>query len=276
VISTKLAEDAGLSFAARGMMLYLLCKPDNWQVRMGDLERAANGMGEQATRTVFGELEAAGYVVRTKARNPKTGQWVYDTTVYESPVAVDAPTERGATADGPTVDGDTVDGSAVCGSAAHGSVLPLPITQSPSTHSREDANASSQAAPAGAPKREPREPSALQAQHNAAQTAVREHFERRTGLAAPEKGTAKGLATLWWNPIREICTLADWDVGRAVRVVDATLDRLKGLTVSDPNSIIKTARSVAAERKRQESRPVMAGGAIMMPSSRVGGNNDRR
>jgi hypothetical protein len=31
VMSRALAEDSNLSFAARGMMAYLLAKPDNWR-----------------------------------------------------------------------------------------------------------------------------------------------------------------------------------------------------------------------------------------------------
>jgi len=38
MLDKRLTENNELSYGARGMMAYLLSKPDNWQVRMADLE----------------------------------------------------------------------------------------------------------------------------------------------------------------------------------------------------------------------------------------------
>jgi hypothetical protein len=258
VVSTALAQDENLSFAARGMLLYLLSKPDDWQVRMGDLERASS-LGEKGTRALFAELEATGYATRTRSRD-SGGRWRYETVIHEAPVS--GADESPITAGGPTACRDTVCRSTARGEGAH--VLSMESTNYGPL--RDDANASSQA-PTEQNSEKKRAQSAEQRQHNAAQTAVREHFERRTGLHMPETGKRTGIATLWWNPIREICGLVDWDVGRAVRLVDATIDRLAGLTISDPNSIVKTARALAAQGQGR-ARKRLPGGAIHMPSSR--------
>ncbi len=91
---------------------------------------------------------------------------------------------------------------------------------------------------------------------------VREHFTRRTGLRPPGGDGAKHkreMAALWWNPIAEICELAGWDVGAACKLIDAALEKMEELTVSDPNSIVKTCRAVAGEmalRRTSQERQV--------------------
>jgi len=93
-------------------------------------------------------------------------------------------------------------------------------------------------------------------------SAVREHFTRRTGLRPPGGSGAKHkreVAALWWGPIAEICELAGWDVGAACKLIDAALEKMEELTVSDPNSLIKTCRAVAGEmalRRTSQERQV--------------------
>ena len=103
---------------------------------------------------------------------------------------------------------------------------------------------------------------------DAAQTAVREHFEHKTGLTLPTGNNRKGIASQWWNPIKELLTMTDYDVGRATALVDAALLRLEGLTVSDPHSLLKTARSLIAEKKRKSTIPRDEFGGINLPMSR--------
>ncbi len=94
------------------------------------------------------------------------------------------------------------------------------------------------------------------AAQNILRRAVREHFCKRTGLRLPGgagESHRREVATLWWGPIREICDLAGWDERRALRLVDEALKEMEGLTVSDPHSIIKVCRAVAA-RGHQEER----------------------
>ena len=89
---------------------------------------------------------------------------------------------------------------------------------------------------------------------NAARSEVESHFKARTNLRYPPGMNAQAKGRMWWNPIREICELANWDVTLAKQIVDDALKELTGLTVSDPNSIIKTARSVAAKVPKKPTR----------------------
>src|SRR5690349_18755014 len=84
LISRALAEDETLSLEARGLMLYLLAKPPDWQIMMGDLQRAAR-CGRDQTRRILHECEAAGYIVREQTNNPANGRWQWVSMVYETP-----------------------------------------------------------------------------------------------------------------------------------------------------------------------------------------------
>jgi hypothetical protein len=87
---------------------------------------------------------------------------------------------------------------------------------------------------------------------NEVRRSLETHFLERTGLPAPRAASARerrAAGSLWWAPLREIAELAGWDVDVGRRLIDISLRRLDGMTVSDPNSIIKTARAVSAENK---------------------------
>lgn len=83
-MSRALFEDSTLSFEARGVMGYILVKPDDWNVRITDL-RNAGGIGRDKTYRIIDELITAGYIKRvTERREDGT---IGDTTyfVYEEP-----------------------------------------------------------------------------------------------------------------------------------------------------------------------------------------------
>ena len=83
-------------------------------------------------------------------------------------------------------------------------------------------------------------------QQNAVRKAVSEHFQQLTNLKPT--GNAKSLGRLWWSPIREICELTEWNEQRACAIVSDVVKSLAGLTISDPNSILKTARATVAQQ----------------------------
>lgn len=83
VMNRALAENDCLSYAARGLMCYLLAKPDDWEVRVGDLINKSPG-GIRHVRAILKELEAHGYLKRTR-RKMINGRFAWSTTVYESP-----------------------------------------------------------------------------------------------------------------------------------------------------------------------------------------------
>lgn len=83
VSSRALPEDARLSWAARGLLWYLLAKPDNWQVMFGDLLRAGDA-GRDRLRGLLRELETVGYLGRVRTHNAQ-GRWQWVSTIYENP-----------------------------------------------------------------------------------------------------------------------------------------------------------------------------------------------
>jgi hypothetical protein len=76
-------NDERLSWEARGLMGYLLSKPNDWKIRMGDLEKRGPAGGRKIKR-MLAELRLNGYMnrIRLKLENGKF-DWITD--VYESP-----------------------------------------------------------------------------------------------------------------------------------------------------------------------------------------------
>ena len=81
-------EDSRLSFRARGILAYLLSKPDDWRCRSEQLA-AASTDGRFAVRSALAELEAAGYLSRDRERfMGESGRWEWHTvtTVRDHPI----------------------------------------------------------------------------------------------------------------------------------------------------------------------------------------------
>ncbi|NYF21938.1 hypothetical protein HDC36_003414 [Xanthomonas sp. JAI131] len=72
VLSKAISEDARLSWAARGLLVYLLGKPDHWEISVESLRRQTEGArvrtGRDGVYALLGELEKAGYLVRQQQR----------------------------------------------------------------------------------------------------------------------------------------------------------------------------------------------------------------
>lgn len=83
VISNAAINDARLSFRARGVLVWLLAKPDDWTTSAEALASQATE-GRDAVRSAMRELGNAGYIVRDKHRGPG-GTWVSCLTIYEEP-----------------------------------------------------------------------------------------------------------------------------------------------------------------------------------------------
>jgi hypothetical protein len=82
VADAEIFEDKLLSFGARGLMAYLLTKPDNWEVRRDHLV-SASPAGRVALQRMINELKEAGYMHRSQENDPATGKFVTVTVVYE-------------------------------------------------------------------------------------------------------------------------------------------------------------------------------------------------
>ena len=79
------AQDARLSWAARGVLAYLFSKPDDWEINAQAMMREGD-LGRDGLYRVLGELREAGYVIRKQERRADgtLGRWVTD--VHETPI----------------------------------------------------------------------------------------------------------------------------------------------------------------------------------------------
>lgn len=82
VVDRRAVTDQSLSFRARGLLVWLLDKPDDWTIRSDTLSEAATE-GREAVRSAMRELQDRGYLVK-RAVAPSLGggsEWV----LYEVP-----------------------------------------------------------------------------------------------------------------------------------------------------------------------------------------------
>ncbi len=88
ILDNKLINDKTLSFRARGVLAYLLSKPQTWEAKIPDLVANSGKEGLNAIQTVLKELREARYLIlrrgefRDDNNERKLGSW-YD--VYEEP-----------------------------------------------------------------------------------------------------------------------------------------------------------------------------------------------
>lgn len=84
VVDSRTVDDERLSFRARGLLVWLLNKPDNWTVNSNAI-KSRGREGRDAIRTALNELESAGYLQRRTTRDPKTGRVSTEQNVLEHP-----------------------------------------------------------------------------------------------------------------------------------------------------------------------------------------------
>jgi Mn-dependent DtxR family transcriptional regulator len=61
VVDQAIIDDERLSIAARGVLVMVLSKPDDWQVRVDDLRRRCK-VGRDSMYNLLNELKDGGYV----------------------------------------------------------------------------------------------------------------------------------------------------------------------------------------------------------------------
>ena len=87
VIHNELIDDTRLSWKARGLLVYLLSKPDHWRTTTAYLaSQGADGI--DSVKAGMRELELYGYVKRLRKQNP-SGHWSTQTVVFDRPQPVD-------------------------------------------------------------------------------------------------------------------------------------------------------------------------------------------
>lgn len=113
-------ENPGLSWSAKGMLSYLLSRPDGWKIIMQDLINRSTD-GEYAVRNTVKELVEAGHMVKRDVRDDKGHfvEHIYD--VYETP------TSRFPTSGFPTSGESRTNNTDISNTESNDIVAPLPL-----------------------------------------------------------------------------------------------------------------------------------------------------
>ncbi|MEK5420180.1 helix-turn-helix domain-containing protein [Paenibacillus sp. FSL L8-0708] len=88
ILDPYFLSDDRLSWKAKGLLGYLLSKPSNWQVYIGDLVKRSTD-GRDAVYSAIKELEAVGYVERKQTRDASNRITGMETIIYERPIVDD-------------------------------------------------------------------------------------------------------------------------------------------------------------------------------------------
>ena len=106
VIGNEAAQDSSLSWKAKGLLVYLLSLPRDWNIRLSELARHATD-GIDSTRKAMDELLNAGYIQRgARIRKPdgRLGDYVYLVTgVRDDLPELEKPTLEKPTQGNPTL-----------------------------------------------------------------------------------------------------------------------------------------------------------------------------
>jgi len=88
VLDKSISEDDRLSWAARGLLVFLLGKPDSWSVSVEHLQRqtanSAKPTGRDGIYAIMSELMAIGYVTRVQKRDDSGRMSGHDYVVAET------------------------------------------------------------------------------------------------------------------------------------------------------------------------------------------------
>lgn len=105
-LSNDVVNDPRISFKAKGILAYLLSKPQDWKVLQGDIVK--HGLdGRDSVRNGINELISAGYIKRRciRGKDGRVVEWEYIVTEVPEPVEPesDEPEAGNPTLDNPTL-----------------------------------------------------------------------------------------------------------------------------------------------------------------------------
>ena len=87
MLDKRIFSDINLSWKSKGILSYLLSKPDNWRVMIVDLVKQSSD-GEKAVYSGLAELINTGYIARQAIRDDK-GKFLYhEYRVFEQPIDI--------------------------------------------------------------------------------------------------------------------------------------------------------------------------------------------
>lgn len=112
IISNKPLEDKKLSWQSKGLLAYLLSKPNDWRVHVNQLSGASKN-GRDSTRKSIQELVDSGYITKSQVRdgNGRIIGWDYvvsdESSEVKEPLEQIRPQTENPTSGKPTLDNPT-------------------------------------------------------------------------------------------------------------------------------------------------------------------------
>ena len=88
IIDNRIIENKKISFKARGLLIYMLAKPDDWKFYPDELAKHSDKDGVKAINTALQEIESVGYLVRKRKRDNKGHFKGIDYLLYETPQVI--------------------------------------------------------------------------------------------------------------------------------------------------------------------------------------------
>ncbi|KAF0843126.1 hypothetical protein FNL37_0543 [Methylovorus glucosotrophus] len=118
LLARETLQDSRLSLSALGGLVRMLSLPNDWEIRIGPLEREILHVGPDLRKRLFKELIDAGYIKRSQSRN-LNGTWDWNFTVFPtSALKANEPNEgESFQEDHKSTGGEAMDGKAIDGSS---------------------------------------------------------------------------------------------------------------------------------------------------------------
>ena len=85
ILDKTFLEDDGLTWKAKGILTYLLSRPDGWEVRVSDLVKRSPD-GKTSVYSALKELKEAGYYQKVPVRDEKSRIIRWESTISELPM----------------------------------------------------------------------------------------------------------------------------------------------------------------------------------------------
>lgn len=125
------------------------------------------------------------------------------------------------------------------------------VTDQPTYIPTNDESAAEKTAVAGEADKTPPKPKRQPTAEDEACRLLTEYFATVMHMPQPNP-KARESPTLWYAPLRKIARLVELDIGAGKELITAAVQELdgKGLTIANPNSILKTVISLHGKRQR--------------------------